>query len=463
MSGKKIHFEISERKVLLRLMDVISVFAVLYLLTTYFRFDYFSFKESSVASILFLGMYINLFGTIFEMYNLQVASNQFQMVKSVILTTCITVFFYLLTPVFTPILPSNRLQIIYFFFAILLGLFAWRFFYLHFLASHRFVKRVIFVCTRDGIAQLALELGKADPHYEIAGFVSAENSSTDNIDDNGFREINLVELEQFVKKHSVAEVVIALKDTKSIAPDLYKQLLNLLEKGIVVREYMQVYEQATQRLPILYAEMDFYKLFPFSRSNHNRLYLIIVRIFEVLFSVIGLLFGCLLLPIVCIGNMISNKGPLFYTQERVGKNGMPFRIYKFRSMVTNAEQNGAVFAKANDTRVTPFGKFLRRSRIDEFPQFINVLKGDMAVIGPRPERAVFVKEISEKMPFYQIRHIIKPGLTGWAQVNYSYGENIEDSMVKLQYDLYYIKHRSIFLDVNIIFKTLSTVLFYRGQ
>lgn len=463
MSSKKIHFEISERKLLLRLMDVVTVFAALYLLSFYFHFDYFSFKNSSIASILFLGIYLNLFGTIFEMYNLQVASNQFQMVKSVILTACFTVFFYLLTPVFTPFLPSNRLQIIYFFFAILSSLFAWRFFYLHFLASNRFVKRVVFVCSRDDISQLALELGKADPHYEIAGFVSSENATGENRNKSDFQEIDFSELEYFVKKHSVAEVVIALKETKSIAPDLYQQLLNLLEKGIVIREYMQVYEQATQRLPILYAEKDFYKLFPFSRSNQNRLYLIMVRGFEILFSVLGLLLGCFLLPIVCIGNLISNKGPLFYTQERVGKNGIPFRIYKLRSMIINAEQDGAVFAKANDVRVTPFGKFLRRSRIDEFPQFINVLKGDMAVIGPRPERQVFVKEISEKMPFYEIRHIIKPGLTGWAQVNYSYGENIEDSMVKLQYDLYYIKHRSIFLDVNIIFKTLSTVLFFRGQ
>ena len=132
-------------------------------------------------------------------------------------------------------------------------------------------------------------------------------------------------------------------------------------------------------------------------------------------------------------------------------------------MVENAESNGAVFTTSNDTRVTSFGKFLRKTRIDEFPQFINILKGEMAVIGPRPERAVFVDEIAELMPFYETRHVIKPGLTGWAQVNYSYGETIDDSLIKLQYDLYYIKHRSIYLDLNIIFKTITTVLFYRGQ
>jgi lipopolysaccharide/colanic/teichoic acid biosynthesis glycosyltransferase len=147
----------------------------------------------------------------------------------------------------------------------------------------------------------------------------------------------------------------------------------------------------------------------------------------------------------------------------VGKNGEIFNIYKFRSMVKNAEKDGAVFATTNDMRVTPFGKFLRKSRIDEFPQFINILKGDMSVIGPRPERPVFVYEIAQQMPFYQTRHVIKPGLTGWAQVSYPYGASIEDSLMKLEYDLYYIKHRSLYLDLKITFKTLSTILFFRGQ
>lgn len=132
-------------------------------------------------------------------------------------------------------------------------------------------------------------------------------------------------------------------------------------------------------------------------------------------------------------------------------------------MVQDAEKNGAVFATVGDARITPFGKFLRKTRLDELPQFINVLKGEMAIIGPRPERPVFVTEISAIIPLYQTRHVIKPGLTGWAQVNYSYGSNLEDSLMKLRYDLYYIKHRSLFLDINIVLKTMSTILFFRGQ
>ena len=173
--------------------------------------------------------------------------------------------------------------------------------------------------------------------------------------------------------------------------------------------------------------------------------------------------GAALIPFIIIVNLISNKGSLFYTQERVGLNGEVFKIFKFRTMGKNAEKDGAVFSTCNDVRVTPFGKFMRKTRIDEFPQFINILKGEMSIIGPRPERPFFVEQIANKMPFYTTRHIIKPGLTGWAQVNYRYGETLEDSLVKLQYDLYYIKHRSVFIDINIILRTFSTVLFYRGQ
>lgn len=132
-------------------------------------------------------------------------------------------------------------------------------------------------------------------------------------------------------------------------------------------------------------------------------------------------------------------------------------------MVKDAEKNGAVFAATNDVRITPFGKFLRKSRLDEVPQFINILKGDMSIVGPRPERPIFVKQIAEQLPFYQTRHVIKPGLTGWAQVNHAYTNTIDDALIKLQYDLFYIKHRSIFLDINVLIKTIGTVLFYKGQ
>lgn len=458
--NKKIHFEISERKVLLRLFDLGFVLLFLYILNHFFSFSYFKISIDNFHWTFVLGLYLSFFGTIFELYDLQVSSNQYQMVRSVILTTIATVLFYLFTPIFTPFLPENRLQIVYFFIAILVAILTWRFFYLYFLASTRFIKRVVFICDSKSLDTLVLDLVKVNPHYKVLGFVATniekENNST-------FDLIPFEEFEVFIKKNALTEIVIAFNQKDEISVDLYQKLLLLLENGVVIREYNQVYEDSTNRLPVTYLSKDFYKYFPFSRSNQNRFYLFSSRFLDILFSVIGLSFGTLLIPIILIVNSFWNKGKLFYSQERIGKNNKIFKIYKLRTMVQDAEKNGAVFASLNDTRITAFGKFLRKTRIDEFPQFYNILKGDMAIVGPRPERPIFVNQIAENLSFYQTRHVIKPGLTGWAQVNHSYTDSIDDALIKLQYDLFYIKHRSIFLDINIIIKTIGTVLFFKGQ
>ena len=462
-SVDKIHFEISERKMILRVFDVFFVFGSLFLTGNIFDFDYFILSTNNLYWMLILGVYINFFGTIFEMYNLQVASNQFQVLKSTILTVSTTVLVYLLTPIYSPELPSKRIQIVLFYVVVFLALFLWRMFYVSFLASTRFFQNAVLICDKEQVEELISGLENIDPHYKIIAFVNADATEDETVEYPYVKNIKRDALFSFVKQNSISEIVIASQNTDGITADLYQQLLHLLESGVIIREYTQVYESKTQRIPVHYMSRDFYRFFPFSRSNQNKLYLIAVRIFEISASVLGLCIGLVLFPLILLGNAIGNRGKLFYTQERVGKDGVVFEILKFRTMVSNAESNGAVFTTTNDSRVTAFGTFLRKTRIDEFPQFINILRGDMAVIGPRPERPFFVKEIAEIMPFYETRHIIKPGLTGWAQVNYSYGATIDDSLIKLQYDLYYIKHRSIFLDLNIAFKTITTVLFYRGQ
>lgn len=458
---KKIHFEVSERKILLRIFDIFSVLFALYLLGRLFEFNYFNISADNFYWTIVLALYLSVFGSVFEMYNLQVASNQYQVIRSIVLTTSSTVLVYLLTPIYTPVLPGNRIQILYFYLAVFGALFAWRMFYLRFLASNRFVKKVIMICDCEQARELISELEHSNPHYKVMGYV---NTDSGNEPEKHFvPEIKPDMLEKFVKRAHVSEIVIASQKTDGITVGLYNQLIHLLEAGYIIREYTQVYESMMQRIPVQYVARDFYRYFPFSRSNQNHLYLLFVRICEIVVSLIGIAIGVVLLPFILIGNAIGNRGPLFYTQKRVGKNGRVFQILKFRTMVKNAEKNGAQFTTPRDSRITAFGKFLRKTRVDEFPQFVNILKGDMAVIGPRPERPVFVAEIAEVMPFYETRHVIKPGLTGWAQVNYSYGDSLDDSLIKLQYDLYYIKHRSIFLDINVLVKTFSTVLFYRGQ
>lgn len=459
----KMHFEISERKVLLYLFDALFVFVALFCLSLLFDYHYYVLDNGKYLKAFLLVVYVYIFGNIFEIYNLQIASNQFQILRAVILTSITSITVYLLTPILSPELPKQRLIILIFYFAVLTSLLLWRFFYVYFLASYRFVQNVVLICDQSEVEELVLGLENVDPHYKIIGFVNSDSVTDQNLDFHYVKEIEKEDLQLFVKKHNVSEIVIASQKTDGITTDLYQQLLHLLENGNVIREYTQVYESKTQRIPVHYIGRDFYRFFPFSRSNNNRLYLLLIRLMEFFFSFVGLLICVIFVPIIALCNFFANKGSLFYTQERVGKNGVIFNIYKFRTMTENSEANGAVFATHDDKRVTPFGKFMRKSRIDELPQFINVLKGDMAVIGPRPERPFFVEEIASVMPFYETRHVVKPGLTGWAQVNYSYGESIEESLIKLQYDLYYIKHRSVFLDLSITFKTITTVLFYRGQ
>ena len=462
-SKKGIHFEISERKILLRLVDILSVFIGLYIIGYSFEFDYFTMTEENLTWSIVLAFYITLFGTVFELYDLQKSSKLDTVFRNIILTASITVLFYLLTPIITPFLPVKRLQIVYFYMAIIGSIFLWRLAYITFFASPRFYKKVIILGEISNIENVVQTISESDPNYKIVGFVNSEKHKHDSIKFTGLVEYLADALPIIIKAENISEIVVAITNPNNITPQIYNQLTFLLEQGFPIREYTQVFEEITKRVPVQFVGKDFYKYFPFSRSSQNKLYMLYHRIMDIVFSIFGIGLGIIFLPFILIGNLISNRGSLFYTQERIGKYGKPFRIIKFRTMVATAEKDGISWAVESDNRVTPFGRILRNTRLDEIPQFINVLKGEMSVIGPRPERPYFVKELSRIIPFYETRHTIKPGLSGWAQVKARYGSSVDDSLIKLQYDLYYIKHRSFFLDIDIIIKTLSTIIYYRGQ
>ena len=460
---KGIHFEVSERKVLLRIMDLVMVFLAIYALNLYPEFEYIQFNQENLVALVLLGIYISVFASIFELYDLQKASTIETTFRNIVITTSTVVLFYLLTPILSPYLPEERIQIVYFYLAIIVSILVWRFLYINLIETPRFYKRVLLVAEVSNIDGLVNALKTSDPNYKIVGFINSEESTTESVKFKGLREFAAKEFLDTIEKERISEVLVASFNSEAIIAEVYHDLILLLERGFKIREYTQVYEELLHKVPIQFVGKDFYKYFPFSRSNENKLYIFFHRAFDIIIALVGLLLGLVVLPFILIGNMIGNKGPLFYSQERVGRNSTPFRILKLRTMVVNAEKDGVKWAQKNDKRITAFGKFLRRSRLDEIPQFINVLKGEMSIIGPRPERPFFVNELSRIIPFYETRHIIKPGLTGWAQVSTRYGASIEDSLTKLQYDLYYIKHRSIFLDFSITIKTLSTILYYRGQ
>jgi len=198
----------------------------------------------------------------------------------------------------------------------------------------------------------------------------------------------------------------------------------------------------------------------FRKSPVTHLY---KRLFGILLSVVGLILLMPTMGLVALIIKLDSRGPILFRQKRVGENGKVFDLLKFRSMHVDAEAiTGPVWAKKDDCRITRVGRLIRRVRFDELPQFINVLKGDMNFVGPRPERPHFVEQLNEKIPYYNQRHTVKPGITGWAQVRYHYGGSIDDTLEKLQYDLYYVKHMSIPLDLLIIFQTVKIVLLQRG-
>jgi lipopolysaccharide/colanic/teichoic acid biosynthesis glycosyltransferase len=202
---------------------------------------------------------------------------------------------------------------------------------------------------------------------------------------------------------------------------------------------------------------------PLDRNRGQHAYAAVKRLADMLVACVGLFLFVLILPILALLIKFDSPGPVFYTQQRAGRAGRPFRLLKLRSMVMDAEKDGlARWAEPNDERTTRVGRFLRSSRLDEVPQLLNVLKGDMSLIGPRPERPEFIAQLQDEIPFYRTRLAVRPGLAGWAQVNYPYARSVQDALVKLQYDLYYIKHQSLYLDLIILLKTIGAVLTMRG-
>jgi exopolysaccharide biosynthesis polyprenyl glycosylphosphotransferase len=225
----------------------------------------------------------------------------------------------------------------------------------------------------------------------------------------------------------------------------------------------ELYERLTDRVPVEHIGDNWFVILPLDNSGQNLSYRVVKRGLDLVISLIGLAIFGLILPFLAVIISIDSPGPVFYRQKRVGRAGRVFELLKLRSMFVDAEEDGhARWAEEHDTRVTRAGVFLRRLRLDEFPQLLNVFRGEMSLVGPRPERPEFVAELQQEIPFYRTRLTVKPGLTGWAQVNYNYGRSVKDALEKLRYDLYYIKHQSIQLDLVVLLKTISTILLLKG-
>jgi exopolysaccharide biosynthesis polyprenyl glycosylphosphotransferase len=299
--------------------------------------------------------------------------------------------------------------------------------------------------------------------YDVVGMVASERELLSNHDQRQYLGSG-ADLPRLVKKYGVTEVIMAY--THDLPEDVFKGLLACYEAGAQVTPMARLYEQVTGRIPIEHVSEQLWTMIlpEEARSLRVTLYALWKRVTDVILALIGLALFTPLLPFLAMIIKIDSRGPVFYTQTRLGKGGVPFRIIKLRSMVSDAErESGPQWAKANDTRITRVGALLRRTRLDEIPQLLGVLSGDMSLIGPRPERPEFVERLGADIPFYRARLAVKPGLTGWAQVCYRYGNTREDAVRKLEYDLYYIRHQSPIVDLVIGLRTIGVMLMFRGM
>ena len=295
--------------------------------------------------------------------------------------------------------------------------------------------------------------------FTLTGFVALPDEPVEISQDN---LLNIpTTIHAFILENPVNEIVVAVDDRRKGLP--MEDLLECKMEGVKIVDGATFYERESRKVAL---EMVTRGWLVFTDGfTVSSVFGFGKRSLDILAASVLLLAGAPLMILTAIAIKIEDglDAPVFYSQERVGLNGKAFSVYKFRSMVTDAEKNGAVWASQNDTRVTRVGDFIRKVRIDELPQIFNVLNGTMAFVGPRPERPVFVEQLSDKIPFYSERHRVKPGLTGWAQLCFAYADSEEDTREKLRYDLYYIKNQSLLLDLLVIIQTVEVVLFKKGS
>jgi exopolysaccharide biosynthesis polyprenyl glycosylphosphotransferase len=345
--------------------------------------------------------------------------------------------------------------------AIALLLIIWRAIYAVVLGGIHARRRVL-ILGAGSAGRTFIDVLLAYPHFEMVGFVDDDprklGSKIYSVPVLGGHEKML----DVVESRGVDEIIIAI--SAAMKGSLFQTIMDCHERGITITPMPLLYEQLTGKVAVEHIGSQWYVALPFENNGFDSLTRLAKRGLDILLGSLMALVFLLTLPIVALAIRLDSKGPIFYAQERMGLHGKVFKVVKYRSMVEDAERDGkAKWATKGDPRITRVGRFMRKTRIDELPQVINILRGEMSMVGPRPERPQFIEKLQKQIPFYRTRLAAKPGLTGWAQVSYGYGATTEDALIKLQYDLYYLKHQSVWFDLKILLRTIAVVLKMKGQ
>jgi exopolysaccharide biosynthesis polyprenyl glycosylphosphotransferase len=318
--------------------------------------------------------------------------------------------------------------------------------------------RVFVIGDTFAVTELASVMRRSNHrHFEIVAWASVADIARHYFENDGMRLVDLA------STSAIDEVVVSTQLEK-LDNELLRAIIECQALGVRVTSMPDVYRRVSRQIPVEYVDYDWVLHSLLDRPVFTRVQLGVKRSIDVLGSLLALPIAAIILPFAAMAVRLDSAGPVFYTQQRSGRGGVPFRIVKIRTMRTDAESDGvARWAGDNDPRITRVGRFLRKTRIDEIPQLWNVLRGDMSLVGPRPERPELEVGLEKQLPHYAIRHLVKPGVTGWAQIHYKYGNTREDSLRKLQYDFYYIRHWSLLLDVYVVLRTIGVVFGFKGQ
>ena len=335
---------------------------------------------------------------------------------------------------------------------------AWRILFTNVIWKAVGARKLLFLGSSQA-AQDVIRRITENPHLGLAAIGFLENPPAPEKVYSAPRLGSMADLEEVVAGRKPDVIVVGMSDRRGNLP--VDRLLDLRLSGIYIEEASSTYESVCHRVSL--RDLRPSHLIFSSELGPRRRSVALQTAYSLVLGLIVLLIALPVMLLVALAVKLTSPGPVLFRQQRVGLNGEPFTIYKFRSMRQDAEaKSGAIWAAREDPRATPVGRWLRKLRLDELPQLFNVIRGEMALVGPRPERPEFVSVLQEKMPYYRQRHCVKPGITGWAQINHKYGDTMEDTLIKLEYDFYYIKHVAWSLDAYIMFHTAKTMLFGRG-
>jgi exopolysaccharide biosynthesis polyprenyl glycosylphosphotransferase len=466
---------VSERKLLLGALDIfflcLSLVLALRLRTELIP----SFPEiwpnyKWYVTLVLLWLFVS---AAFDAYDLAVAADPGLSTWSASRSVALTTVIYLAVPWLTPPL-ENRSQGFLFVLLSVGTIATWRLLYARLFVQPVFQRRALVVGAGRSAEALAQALRKGERDGQPNPYSATGHVIVGYVDDDPARQGQSVggapvlgdssQLKGLIRQMEVDELVVAITDTSAIRPSLFEAILDCREAGFPVVTMTTLYERLTGRVAFEHASRNVEIATGQGDSAGLRLYTVFKRSVDLAGALTGLLLLVILTPLVALVNALTSPGPLFFRQERVGQGGRTFHVLKFRSMHPGAETDtGPVWARPDDERVTPVGRLLRRAHLDELPQVVNVLGGEMSLVGPRPERPEFVDGLSRTIPFYRARHSVKPGITGWAQIHQDYGDSVAGAREKLEYDLYYIKHAGALLDSLIVLRTISRVLSLRGR